>query len=328
MNAIRLSGTGSYVPEHILTNLDLASLVDTSDEWITTRTGIHERRVVQDQTTSDLASIAAERALEDAGVSADSIDLVVVATVSPDRFTPTVSCTVQKNVGLTQATCFDLWAGCSGFVFSVMTAHRLMQSGGFARALVIGAESLTKLTNWEERSTCVLFGDGAGAVVLEAGGEDGILRHVSGSDGTRGEVLVIEGLPIHNPIAQGQAKPHFIQMEGSEVFKFATKVMTDSIHQVLDGTGFSIGDIDYVVPHQANNRIIENVANRLNLPKEKFYTNLHRFGNTSAASIPLALDEMNRAGLLRKGSKIITVGFGGGLTWGANLIQWTKDQKN
>lgn len=327
MRAVRVTGTGSCLPDHVVTNDVMAGWVDTSDEWIATRTGIKERRMVDGQTTSDLATEAARRALKMAGADPDAIDLVVVATVSPDYFTPTVSCLVQKNVGLTRATCFDLWAGCSGFAFSLMTAHRLMQAGGFSKALVIGAENLTKVTNWSDRSTCVLFGDGAGAVVLETGDEDGILRHVSGSDGSRGNVLVIEGLPINNPICQVAAKPHHIQMEGGEVFKFAVKVMADSVCQILDGTGFSMDDIDYIVPHQANDRIIDSVANRLHLPKDKFYTNLSRFGNTSAASIPIALDEMNNAGLLKRDSKIITVGFGGGLTWGANLIRWTEEKR-
>lgn len=328
MRTVRVTGTGSCLPDNIITNDEMSAWVDTSDEWISTRTGIKERRMVNGQSTSDLATEAARRALEMAGLSPDAIDLVVVATVSPDCFTPTVSCLVQKKAALTRATCFDLWAGCSGFAFSLMTAHRLIQAGGFSKALVIGAESLTKLTNWQDRSTCVLFGDGAGAVVLEADGENGILRHVSGSDGSRGNVLVIEGVPINNPICHSEDKPHYICMEGGEVFKFAVKVMADSVYQVLDGTGLSVEDIDFIVPHQANDRIIDSVANRLHLPKEKFYTNLSRFGNTSAASIPIALDEMNNAGLLKRDTKIITVGFGGGLTWGANLIRWTEEKRN
>lgn len=323
MTATRITGTGSHVPERIVTNQQMAAWVDTSDEWITTRTGINERHITEGANTSAFASEAARKAMESAAIRPEEIDLVVVATVSPDRFTPTVSCLVQSNLGLKNATCFDLWAGCTGFVFALMTASNLLQSGQFSKALVIGAECLTKLTDWQDRRTCVLFGDGAGAVVVETGEEQGLIKHVTGSDGTRSDVLTIEGPPVNNPLCQNADLNHFIQMEGTEVFKFAVKAIPDSIHEVLAGSGFSLEDVDYVVPHQANNRIIEYVANHLKAPSEKFYANISRFGNTSAASIPIALDEMNRSGLLKKGMRLITVGFGGGLTWGANLFRWT-----
>ncbi|MGI5853298.1 MAG: beta-ketoacyl-ACP synthase III [Bacillota bacterium] len=322
MIPIAITGTGSYIPEKVLTNDDLCRIVDTSDEWISTRTGIKERHIVTGEATSDLAAAAAAQALATAGVKPEEVDLVVVATVTPDRFTPTVSCLVQKKLGLKNATCLDLWAGCSGFIFSLMTAHRLMGSGSYQKALVIGAESLTKVTNWKDRNTCVLFGDGAGAVVIEPGKMNGILNHITGSDGSRGDVLVIEGVAINNPAFQSAEMAHHIIMDGGEVFKFAVNAMNDSIMQVLEGTGLGLEEIDYFVPHQANDRIIELVANKMKLPREKFYTNLHKYGNTSAASIPIALDEMNSKGMLQKGMKLITVGFGGGLTWGANLLQW------
>lgn len=322
MIPIAITGTGSYLPKKILTNDDLSKIVETSDEWISTRTGIKERHMVTGEVTSDMAAAAAAQALSTAGITPAEVDLVIVATVTPDRFTPTVSCIVQKKLGLKSATCLDLWAGCSGFIFSLMTAHRLMASGSYRKALVIGAESLTKVTNWEDRNTCVLFGDGAGAVVIESCDTNGILNHITGSDGSRGDVLVIEGVAINNPVFQSAEPAHHIIMDGGEVFKFAVSVMNDSIMQVLNGTGFGLEEIDYFIPHQANDRIIELVAHKMKLPREKFYTNLHKYGNTSAASIPIALDEMNTNGMLKKGMKLITVGFGGGLTWGANLLQW------
>jgi 3-oxoacyl-[acyl-carrier-protein] synthase-3 len=322
--AVEVVSTGSCVPERVVTNEDLACLVDTTDEWIRTRTGIRERRLACGDGTSDLASAAAQRALESSGVDPSLVDLIIAATLTPDCFTPTVSCTVQKNLGLTRATCFDLWAGCTGFVFSLMTAHSLMESGAFKCALVVGAETLSKLTDWTDRATCVLFGDGAGAVLLISGRDSGLVRHVSGSDGARGRVLTAGGISARNPFHSSAPGDHYIRMDGSEVFKFAVRAMADSITQVLDGTGLSTDDVSYFVPHQANDRIIDFVANRMGIPRGRFYTNLERYGNTSAASIPIALDEMNRAGLLRKGMKLITVGFGGGLTWGANLITWTR----
>ncbi|HAH95990.1 MAG TPA: 3-oxoacyl-ACP synthase [Firmicutes bacterium] len=322
MIPIAITGTGSFIPQRVITNDDLSKIVDTSDEWISTRTGIKERHIVAGETTSDMATAAAAQALATAGIKPEEVDLVVVATVTPDRFTPTVSCLVQKKLGLVKATCLDLWAGCSGFIFSLMTAHRLLASGSYQKALVIGAESLTKLTNWADRNTCVLFGDGAGAVAIESGDTNGILNHITGSDGSRGDVLVIEGVAINNPAFQSTEPAHHIIMDGGEVFKFAVNAMNESIRQVLNGTGFGLEEIDYFIPHQANDRIIELVAHKMKLPREKFYTNLHKYGNTSAASIPIALDEMNNKGMLKKGMKLITVGFGGGLTWGANLLQW------
>jgi 3-oxoacyl-[acyl-carrier-protein] synthase-3 len=327
-------GTGSALPKQRITNDELAVLVDTSDEWITSRTGISERWISAGESTSDLAAEAAANALADAGVEPADIDLVISATVSPDNFTPTVSCEVQKALGLSQATCFDLWAGCTGFIFSLMTADSLLKSGFFSRALVIGAEVLSKLVDWEDRATCVLFGDGAGAAVLGRSSEPGLLSHVSGSDGSRGEVLTIGGVPLMNPWSPERAgtagqgslnhDQSVICMNGQEVFKFAVRAMESSIRRATELSDLSLHDISYIIPHQANNRIIQSVAGRMEMPREKFFTNLDHRGNTSSASIPMALDEMNRAGLLLPGMHLALVGFGGGLTWGASIVRWTR----
>lgn len=320
-----ISGTGSALPENRVTNRDFERLVDTSDEWITTRTGISARRITSGENTSDFAARAAANALSSAGIDPLDIDLVIAATVSPDSFTPTVSCQVQAALGLSKATCFDLWAGCTGFIFALMTADSLIRSGVLGRALVIGAEVLSKLVDWTDRSTCVLFGDGAGAVVLSQSERPGILAHFTGSDGTRGGVLRIDGVPLVNPwIADPQPpKPNsVIRMDGQEVFKFAVTAMQKSIRRVCELSGIQLEDVPYIIPHQANDRIIESVAGRMKIPRGRFYTDLDQRGNTSAASIPLALDEMNRAGLLAPQMPLLLVGFGGGLTWGASMIRW------
>ncbi|HOK70212.1 MAG TPA: beta-ketoacyl-ACP synthase III [Bacillota bacterium] len=326
----KILGTGSALPKQRVTNEDLAMLVDTSNEWITSRTGISERWISTGESASYLAAEAAAKALADADVEPSQIDLVISATVSPDNFTPTVSCEAQKALGLSRATCFDLWAGCTGFIFSLMTADALVKSGLFSHALVIGVEVLSKLVDWQDRSTCVLFGDGAGAVVLSSASQPGLVTHVSGSDGTRGDVLKIAGIPLANPwMAQhvGESETgsqSVICMNGQEVFKFAVKTMESSIRRVVELSGSSLHDISYIIPHQANNRIIESVAGRMKIPREKFFTNLDHRGNTSSASIPMALDEMNRAGLLLPGMHLVLVGFGGGLTWGASMVRWTR----
>ena len=332
----KISGTGSALPENRVTNRDFERLVDTSDEWITTRTGISERRISSGENTSDFAAQAAANALSSAGVGPLDVDLIIAATVSPDSFTPTVSCQVQKALGISRATCFDLWAGCTGFIFALMTADSLIRSGLSGTALVIGAEVLSKLVDWSDRATCVLFGDGAGAVVLSQSASPGILAHYTGSDGTRGNVLRIDGVPLVNPWTPS---PHagadpppsqpssVIRMDGQEVFRFAVTAMQQSIRRVCELSGIELDDVPYVIPHQANDRIIESVAGRMKIPRNRFYTNLDRRGNTSAASIPIALDEMNRAGMLKPEMPLLLVGFGGGLTWGASMVRWMPNFK-
>jgi 3-oxoacyl-[acyl-carrier-protein] synthase-3 len=326
----KILGTGSALPENRVTNLDFERLVDTTDEWITARTGISERRISSGENTSDFAARAAANALSSAGIGPLDVDLVIAATVSPDSFTPTVSCQVQKALGLAGATCFDLWAGCTGFIFALMTADSLIRSGAFSHALVIGAEVLSKLVDWTDRGTCVLFGDGAGAVLLSQSPNPGVLAHFTGSDGTRGSVLCIDGIPLANPWTADQAPspPHsVIRMDGQEVFKFAVTAMQQSIRRVCELAGIDLDDVPYIIPHQANNRIIESVAGRMKIPRSRFYTNLDRRGNTSAASIPIALDEMNRAGVLKPQMPLVLVGFGGGLTWGASMIRWIPSSR-
>ena len=328
----QISGTGSALPENRVTNRDFERLVDTSDEWITTRTGISERRISSGENTSDLAARAAANALSSAGIGPLDVDLVIAATVSPDKFTPTVSCQVQKALGLAKATCFDLWAGCTGFIFALMTADSMIRSGLFGRALVIGAEVLSKLVDWTDRGTCVLFGDGAGAVVLSRSENPGVLAHVTGSDGAGGHVLCIDGVPLANPWTVGSipspSQPSsVIRMDGQEVFKFAVTTMQQSIRRVCELAGIELDDVPYIIPHQANDRIIESVAGRMKIPRSRFYTNLDRRGNTSAASIPIALDEMNRADMLKARMPLLLVGFGGGLTWGASMVRWMPDSR-
>lgn len=326
MKEIEIIGTGSYVPENVITNDDLSKMVDTSDEWISTRTGIKERRISKGEETSVLCIKAAKAALEDAKINAEEIDLIIVATVTPDKFTPSVSCMVQSSIGAGNAMCFDINAACTGFMYALNIASQFLKTGHCKTALIIGAETLSKVTDWTDKSTCVLFGDGAGAAVLRSGERAGLKVVYTASDGCKGEFLDIPGVTLKNPLtAPDEVKQSVIYMNGKEVFKFAGKVMCDSIEHVLKLTGYSLEDIKYIVPHQANIRIIQNAAKRLNLGEDKFFINLHKYGNTSAASIAIALDELGRSGEVKNGDKLILVGFGGGLTWGAALIEWTKN---
>lgn len=337
----RIVSTGSSVPQLEVGNDQLAELVDTSDEWIVTRTGMSRRHIATTDSTSSLAAAASRKALDAAGLSADDVDLIVVATVTPDNFTPTVACEVQAALGNTTATCFDLWAGCSGFVHSIKVADSMIRTGSAHRALVIGAETLSRVVDWSDRNTCVLFGDGAGAVVLEASDEPGVLACVTRADGSRSSVLHIPGLANNNPWAVRAARaadatenadvahsptpslaPSVISMDGQEVFRFAVGAIQWSLEEAAKMAGISIGSIQRIIPHQANNRIIDAVASRMGIERDAFYTNLQRFGNTSAASIPLALDELNRAGQIPAGAYLALVGFGGGLTWGGSIIRW------
>lgn len=325
MNHVQIAGTGSYVPQKIMTNEDLEKIVDTSDEWISSRTGIRQRRISEGEDTSSLATKAALKALEDAQMSADEIDLIIVSTVSQDTFTPSVSCLVQVEIGAKNASCFDITAGCSGFVYGINIATQFMNTGYYKNILVIGAEVLSKLINWKDRNTCVLFGDGAGAVVLKASDTEGIISVYMGAKGDVNRYLEIPAIDVVNPFSnKSECRPSYVKMNGLEIFKFATRVVRKSFKNVLENTSYSLDDIKYIIPHQANYRIIEHVAQKAKIDINKFYLNLDKYGNTSSASIGIALDEMNRKGLLKKDDKVIMVGFGGGLTWGAILLNWSK----
>jgi len=319
-----ISGTGSYVPDNVMTNEDLAKLVDTSDEWIESRTGIKERRIVTKELTSDMAYEAGKRALISANLQAKEIDLIICATITPDSFMPSVACIVQDKLGAVNAVAFDLTAACSGFVYGIVTASQYIQTGMYQNVLVIGAETISKILDWEDRSTCVLFGDGAGAVILTVSEKKkGIMVANLLSDGSKQSQLVCPAVPLSNPYNKSveSFRPK-ITMQGQEVFKFAIRSITEHIKTLLQKADLNIEDIKYIIPHQANQRIIEHAANLCKIPKEKFYTNLVNYGNTSAASIGIALDELAKGNKLEHGDKLILVAFGGGMTSGAVLLEW------
>lgn len=319
-------GTGSYSPDNIMTNDDMAKLVDTSDQWITSRTGIRERRISTGETTADLAYKAATVALEKAHMDAADLDLIILATVTPDTFMPSVACIVQDRLKATKAAAFDLTAACSGFVYGISVATAFIESGMHRNILVIGAETLSKTIDWSDRSTCVLFGDGAGAVVLAASEEKrGIISVKLTSDGSKHNILKLPALPLTNPYVKGEGtnfRP-YISMDGQEVFKYAVRSVTDLIKAMILNSDIKAEDIKYIVAHQANLRILEQVAKSSDIPMEKFYINLDRYGNTSAATIGIALDEMVQKNMLQAGDKIILIGFGAGMTSGAVLLEWS-----
>jgi len=318
--------TGSYVPEKVITNHDLERIVDTSDEWIVTRTGIRERRIADSNTaTSDLATMAARRALESARLTPQDIDMIVVATVTPDMHFPSTACLVQRNIGATNASAFDLEAACSGFLYGIIVANQFVATGLCRNVMVIGAECLSKFVNWKDRNTCVLFGDGAGAVIVSRVGEGyGFLSQVLGADGSGADLLMLEAGGSRKPpsFETVERELHYIYMEGSEVFKFAVRIMAAMAEEAVQRAGLTKEQVDFLIPHQANIRIIEAARKRLELPEDKVYVNLDRYGNMSAASIPVALDEAIRLGRIKKGDNIVMVGFGGGLTWGACAMKW------
>lgn len=320
-------GWGKYVPSRVLTNADLSDMVDTSDEWIRTRTGIRERRLVDgDETTASMALQAARRALEAARLNPAQLDLIVVATATPDHLFPSTACLVQDGLGAARAAAFDLSAGCSGFIYALSVAAHLLSAGAHRNALVIGAETLSRITDWTDRSTCVLFGDGAGAVVLQAGqNEGGVLSSVLGADGSGRDLLWLPAGGSREPATHRTVteRLHFIRMKGREVYRFAVGVVPDATQEVLEQAGLSLADVDLLVPHQANQRIIEAAARKLGLPPDRIYSNLEAYGNTSAASIPIALSEAVEEGCIKPGDLVVCVGFGAGLTWGAAAIRWT-----
>ncbi|EIW20606.1 MULTISPECIES: beta-ketoacyl-ACP synthase III [Pelosinus] len=325
---VGIIGLGSYVPQRIMTNKDLEERMDTSDQWIVERTGIHERRVAaENESTSDLAAKAGQKALEDAKISPAEIDLIIVATASPDMVFPATACVVQENIKAVNAAAFDISAVCSGFLYAMITGSQFIKAGTYRKVLVIGAETLSRFTDWSDRNTGMLFGDGAGAAVLGETPEGyGILGVDLGADGGGAELLKIPAGGSRHPATMETIlqKQHFIYMNGNEVFKFAVKVMGETTLKALKNANLTASDITYLVPHQANIRIIQSAAKRLGIPMEKVVVNINKYGNTSAASIPIALDEAVKSGAIKSGDIVALAGFGGGLTWASSIMKWCK----
>ncbi len=323
---ISITGLGSYAPERVLTNHELAQMVDTSHEWIVERTGIRERRIARpDEAMTDLALPAARQALEQAQVDPASVDLVIVATVTPDTMFPTTSALLADALGASDAAAYDLLAGCTGFMYAVAQAYGMLAGGLSRRALVVGGDVLSKIINWRDRRTCVLFGDGAGAVVLDRVDGGGFVGFELGADGAGGIHLSLPGGGSRTPTTAEtiEQEKHFVQMNGPEVFRFATRVLVSSAEKLLAECGRSIDEVDVYVPHQANVRIIDHAARKLGVPEEKVVINVDRYGNTSSGSIPLALADAAADGRLRPGALVLMTGMGAGLTWGSSLIEWT-----
>jgi 3-oxoacyl-[acyl-carrier-protein] synthase-3 len=332
MNEVFISGTGMLVPDRVLKNSDLEEMVDTSDEWIIQRTGIRERRLVSDgQSTSTLATEASRRALEDAGLSARDLDAIILATITPDTQCPACAVYVQDALGATNACAFDLNAACTGFVYSTAMATGMIQSGLHQNVLVIGAEALSRFVDYTDRNTCILFGDGAGAAVLSKAPQEGangtgsrVLDSYLRSDGARWDLISIEGGGSRHPASEETVaeRLHYLRQNGKEVFKFATKTLVELITRAVTKNGIAIQDLAMVIPHQVNYRIIEAALKKIDLPRERIYLNLQRYGNTSAASVPIALSEAVQEGRIQRGDLVLLAAFGAGLTWGYNLIRW------
>lgn len=322
--SMRIIGTGSALPEKYVTNEELTGLVDTSDEWIRERTGIAGRHVSTGETVTELAVSACERALADAGRTADEVELLLVATCSPETGIPSVACQVQSSLGAVNATAFDINAACAGFLFALHTAWAYVQSGICRNALIVGAEVLSKLVDWTDRGTCILFGDGAGAAFAEQCGQGGILSFAQHSDGRRGEVLWCDSRALSNPYVRGTMQVPWVKMDGREVFSFAVRQVPAGIAEALEQAHLQAEEVDLFVLHQANCRIIEGIAKRLGLDCARFPMNLERVGNMSSASIPVLLDELNREGRLKEGMTLVLSGFGAGLTWGACVMKWQR----
>ena len=324
---VRLAGTGAYAPEKVMTNDDMAKVVDTSDEWIQSRTGIRQRHIAaDDEFTSDLATAAGRQAIENAGITAEDLDLIIVGTLSPDKPFANTGSIVQAKLGNTTAMAFSIEAGCTGFVYMYEIAAGMIASGLHKNALIIGAEKLSSVANWNDRTTCVLFGDGAGAAVLTSSSveENGYLGSNMGSDGNYSDILHIPGGGTALPITKENFDEghQFLQMRGQDVFKLAVNSMAKSARTVLEEANLTVDDIDLVIPHQANVRIINAVGKKIGVPEDKVYINVDRYGNTSAATIPIALHELVESGRAKKGMKILMVAFGGGLTWGASVFEY------
>ena len=326
---VSVLGTGSYAPERVLTNAEMEKIVDTSDEWITSRTGIKERRIAAEgEHTSDIAAAAGFAALQQAGIDAGDVDLILVATASPDMFFPATACLVQRKLGARKAACMDISAACSGFLYALEIAKNMVATGAIQIALVIGAEKLSAWLDWTDRNTCVLFGDGGGACVLGRRPEGrigrGILATFMGSDGEYAQILSLPGGGSRCPITKDNVdhRLNTLKMMGKETFKQAVNAMTSASLEVLDRTGLTVDDIACIIPHQANFRIIEAIAARLNVPTDRFFLNLDRYGNTGAAAVAIALDEAHRAGRIKPGDKVLLIVFGSGLTWASTVVEW------
>ncbi|MCI8489258.1 MAG: ketoacyl-ACP synthase III [Lachnospiraceae bacterium] len=318
----RICGTGSMLPNRVVTNDDLSKIMDTSDEWIRSRTGICSRHLAVEESLTELAAQASRKALEEAGVKPEELDMILAATLSADKLLPCLSCELQRELGAVNAVAFDINAACSGFMFALQTADMYIKSGQCQRILVVGGEILSKLMDWNDRSTCVLFGDGAGAAVVRADEEYGILSSVQGSDGAKGDALLCEGRRNNNPYVSNSTDLPYVSMNGQEVYKFAVRTVPKAILEALQKADLTVEDVDLFVLHQANIRIIESVSKRLKVPMEKFPSNLEECGNISAGSVPILLDYVNQRGMLHKGDKIVLAGFGAGLTWGASVLTW------
>ncbi len=324
--SVVIKGTGSYTPDNIQTNNDLTKYVETSDEWIFTRTGIRERRIASaDETASDMGAIAARRALESSGLKIEDIDLVIAATITPDMPFPSTACLIQTKLGISNAVCMDIEAACSGFLYIMEVAASMLKCGRYRHALIVGTEKLSSILDWEDRTTCVLFGDGAGAAVLAPSDtpDVGLIDFKLGADGSKGDVLYMPGGGSAIPASSQSLddRMHFLKMRGREVFKLAVTVMEQAAKEILEQNGVNSDQLSCVIPHQANLRIIELISSRLEIPMDRFYLNLEKYGNTSAASIPIALDEAYRAGRIQSGDLTLMVAFGAGLTWGAALVR-------
>ncbi len=318
-------GIGSYLPEKVLTNFDLEKIVDTTDEWIYSRSGIKQRHIVaENQATSDISVEAAKKALASANVDVKDIDMFIVATATPDMLFPSTACVVASKFGIVGPPAFDIAAGCTGFIYGIVTAQQFVENGMCKRVLVVGAESLSRILDWTDRSTCVLFGDGAGAVVVGPTDDSGIVASVLGADGVGGHNLTLPAGGSQKPATHEtvEQRLHYVHMNGNEVFKFAVRAMAKACQEVMDKAGVTSDQIDWFIPHQANIRIIESASQKLKIPMDKIIVTLDGVGNTSAASIPISLDKASKEGKLKKGDTILTVAFGAGLTWGASVIKW------
>lgn len=325
MSSVRILGTGTSIPSRVLSNKELENLVDTTDEWITTRTGIKERRIIEDgKACSDIASEAALNAIKSSSIDPLNIDVIVLATITPDYIFPSTACLIQTKIGANKAYCFDISAGCSGFLYGVQIAKGMIESGQAETILVVGAEVLSKVTDYQDRGTCILFGDGAGAVILQKSDRDGIMSIYLGSNGEAWDLLYMPGGGSRNPASPEsiENRLHFLKMNGKEVFKVAVKSMGDASVEAINKAGITSDKIDLFIAHQANLRIMDAVRRRINLPEEKVFMNIQKYGNTSAASVPIALDEAVKEGRIKEGDYILFSVFGAGFTWGASVIRW------
>ncbi len=325
MNRVGIIGVGDYVPKKVLTNADLEKMVDTSDEWITTRTGIKERHIAADnEPTSQMAIKAGKEALKNARIKPENLDLIIMATITPDLQLPSAACIVQEGLKAFNAVCFDISAACAGFVYALVIAEQFIKTGVYKNALIIGAEKLSSVTDWTDRNTCILFGDGAGAAVLGKVKRGGVLSHYLATDGRLVDLLFIPGGGSKFPASVDtiKNKMHFVKMRGNELFKFAVKFMADATNKALKRSGLKCSDVTYIIPHQANIRILLSMAKKLGIPKEKIFLNIHKFGNMSSASTAVALSEAVQKNKLKKGDNIVLTAFGAGLAWGACVIEW------